>query len=147
MDVSLSTVERALLLGAFYRGMPDFDETAWSSNSDQVVVLSLFFTGELSSTECAQRFHHRGYVGGLYDDKGQLAAEIKVRYLEFIELLNEHPELIRGGGNLRTPADPTYTSCRLTRAGVELIPAILHTFPAKPEFPNWADKRRAVDSE
>ncbi|MBC7855718.1 MAG: hypothetical protein IAF94_19990 [Pirellulaceae bacterium] len=144
--MSLSTLEKSLLLGAYYRGMPDFDE-GWSSNSDQVVTLSLYFTGELSSVQCVQRFHHRNYVGELYNEKGELATDIKARYLKLIKLLREHPELIRGGGNLRTPADPTFTSCRLTRAGVDLIPAIIRDFPAKPEFPNWPDKRKSPDSE
>src|SRR5205823_61931 len=53
--MSLTPIEQSLLLGAYFRGMPD-DESGWSSNSDQIVTLSLFYTGDLSPKECASRF-------------------------------------------------------------------------------------------
>jgi len=40
-----------------------------------------------------------------------------MRYRLLLKLLREHPELIEAGGDTETPADPTFTSCRLTVAG------------------------------
>ncbi len=52
MAMTLSTVEQALLLAAYFRGMPP-ERYGWISCCDQVVVLSLFYTGDISFEECA----------------------------------------------------------------------------------------------
>lgn len=139
--MSLTRVEQSLLLAAFFRGNPP-EQDWWTSSCDQVVTLSLFYTGEISFEECQVRFSTKSYVASLYDDEGELTSEIRSRYEELIRLLRGHPELILGGGNFDTRADPTYTACRLTKAGGELIPSIIRQFPAKPDFPNWPDRRQ-----
>lgn len=52
MAMTLSTVEQTLLLAAYLRGMPP-ERYGWISCCDQVVVLSLFYTGDISFEECA----------------------------------------------------------------------------------------------
>ncbi|HTI51247.1 MAG TPA: hypothetical protein VL475_09860, partial [Planctomycetaceae bacterium] len=136
----LSSIDESLLVAAYLRGGSP-DDGVWVSNSDQIVTLSLFYTGEISSGECAARFSRRSYVGGLYDEKCRLTDRIAARYDRLLELLRAHPELIEGGGDLVTPADPTYTSCRLTLGGRTLACALAPSLPQKPEFPNWPDKR------
>ena len=56
-------------------------------------------------------------------------------------MLRRCPGFIEGGGDLKRPADPTYTSCRLTVAGQRLALTFLPDFRRKPEFPNWPDRR------
>jgi len=46
----LTSVEYSLLVGAYFRG-------GWTSNSDQIVTLSLFYTGDVSFAECESVFH------------------------------------------------------------------------------------------
>jgi hypothetical protein len=138
--MNVSNIQSSLLLAAFFRGMRG-DEPRWYANCDQVVTLSLFYTGDLSFNECQQRFEYRSYVGGLYDDEGDLKPELMSRYIELIALVKLHPELIEGGGNLELPTYPTYTSCRLTPEGVALAITLAPMFPLKPEFPNWPDNR------
>ena len=53
--MTLSFIEKSLLLAAYYRGGCQTD-AVWSSNSDQIVTVSLFYTGDISSTECVRRF-------------------------------------------------------------------------------------------
>jgi hypothetical protein len=139
-DALLSPVEKALLLAAYYRGGSP-DDRVWVSNADQIVTLSLFYTDDISSDDCAERFSRRSYVGKLYEAGGRLAEAIETRYGALISLLRRHRELIEGGGDLETPADPTYTSCRLTVAGQVLAHSLKPAFPEKPEFPDWPDKR------
>ena len=138
--MSLTLIEQSLVLAAWFRGNPS-NQSVFSSSCDQVVTLSLFYTGDISSTECARRFSVKPYVGSLYDDEGDLRDEIRLRYLDLIRLIRTHPELIRGGGDLELPADPTYTACRLTAEGDRLVASLVGLFPRKPEFPNWPDKR------
>lgn len=135
-----SSVEESLLVAAYYRGGSP-DDRIWTSNSDQVVTLSLFYTGDISSEDCIERFSKRGYVSGLYEEDGELNELIETRYRVLIELIRESPELIEGGGNLRLPADPTYTACRLTVAGQEAACLLMQSFRKKPDFPNWPDRR------
>ena len=138
--MELSAIDKALLLAAFFRGnIPD--QNHWTSSSDQIVTLSLFYTEDINSEDCQSRFSNPGYVGGLYDDNGELRPQIESRYHELIELLRQRPQLIEGGGNFETPAHPTYTACRLTDDGIGLIPDIVDLFPRQPEFPNWPDRR------
>jgi hypothetical protein len=135
----LTSVEQSLVLAAYYRG-GNPGEGSWTSNCDQVVTLSLFYTGDISREDCAERFANRPYVGKLYDKGPRLNKTIKARYRDLIRLIRDHPDLIEGGGDLKRPADPTYTSCRLTNAGMELAPSLIESFPLKPEFPNWPDR-------
>jgi hypothetical protein len=144
--MSLTLVEQSLILAAFFRGNPA-DQGIWSSSCDQVVTLSLFYTGDISETECARRFSTKSYIAALYDDAGELTAEIRSRYEDLITLLRTHPNLIQGGGNLKLPADPTYTACRLTAEGDRLVASLMGLFPRKPEFPNWPDKRVFADAD
>lgn len=137
--MQLSRVDSSLILATYFRGMRDGER--WISSCDQIVTLSLFYTGDLSAAECADRFVKRSYVGGLYDDDGELKAEIADRYRELIKLVQKHPDLIEGGGDFKRPAYPTYTACRLTPRGIDLVPAIIDEFPPKPDFPNWPDRR------
>lgn len=139
--MTLSTIDKSLLLATYYRGGHPDDES-WTSNTDQILTLSLYYTGEFTGDECAARFVNKGYVGCLYDGDGELIDEIERRYLILIELLKTHPDLIEGGGNFELPADPTYTACRLAPAGFEIVPIVIDLFPEKPDFPNWPDKRR-----
>lgn len=138
--MALTRVDESLLLAAFFRGGSE-EDVVWTSNTDQILTLSLFYTGEVSFDDCVDRFSVRSYVGGLYNSHGDLNCDIDVRYKELIALLHQHSELIRGGGDFKTPANPTYTSCRLTCAGMELAMTFLGRFPTKPDFPEWPDKR------
>lgn len=136
----LLPIEKTLVVAAYFRGMTQ-EDSVWISNSDQIVTLSLFYTGDISSEECLNRFSCRSYIGRLYQSDGKLNDAIATRYAILVELLQKYPELIQGGGNWQTPADPTYTSCRLTVAGLEMACELIPMLPAKPEFPNWPDKR------
>lgn len=138
--MTLTWVKQSLLVAAYYRG-GNPDDGVWGSNCDQVVTLSLFYTGDLSFDECAERFSRRSYVGGLYDRGGKLNRRVNARYRELIELMRDRPDLIEGGGELGRPADPPYTSCRLTHAGADSAGLLIEKFPRKPNFPNWPDKR------
>jgi hypothetical protein len=135
---NLSLTEQALLLAAFFRGNPH-SQTHWTSSCDQVIALSLFYTGDMSFADCEKRFE-TGYVSPLYDNDGGLLRDLRDRYNELIELIRRRHDLISGGGNLDTPADPTYTACKLTQDGIRLIPDLVKLFPAKPDFANWPDK-------
>lgn len=143
-SMDLSQIEQSLLLATFFRGnLPD--QRAWTSCSDQILTLSLFYTGDISADECQTRFSSRRYVGGLYSDEGEIHPQIEARYRCLIELLRKHPELIEGGGNFETPGCPAYTACRLTDDGLRIIPHIIELFPGKPDFPNWPDRRTLQD--
>jgi hypothetical protein len=137
---SLTIVDHALLAAAYFRGLLT-TETIGGSCSDQVVTLSLFYTGDLSADECAARFATRSYLAGAYVGRGKLDPRIEARYRELIRLIHDHPELITGCGDLERPADPTYTGCRLTDAGCGLAEMIIPMLPPKPDFPNWPDSR------
>lgn len=134
----MNRVEQSLLVAAYYRGGRP-EDARWTSNSDQVVALSLFYTEDISAEDCAERFSRRRYVGGLYQKDGRLDNMVGKRYAVLRGLLEEHPELIVGGGDFQKPADPTFTACRLTNAGRELACSLVSSFPRKPEFPNWPD--------
>lgn len=136
----LSNVEQSLILAAYYRCNLKDDQT-WTSCSDQVVTLSLFYTGEIDAAECQKRFAIRSYLSNLYDDQGELSPEIRERYKVLIKMINEYPHLIEGGGDMSSPADPTFTACRLTEAGIKLATEVEKTFLRKPVFPNWPDRR------
>ena len=138
--MTLSRVQQAVLLAAYFRG-GDPDEGVWSSSCDQVVMLSLFYSGDISASECMDRFSERPHLGGLYQNDGKLVRGIARRYRMLIKLLRSHPHLIKGAGNLKSPAHPTYTACGLTPEGQQLALSLVKTFPAKPEFPDWPDKR------
>ena len=137
----LSSVEQSLLLAAYFRG-GRLDDEVWVSNSDQIVTLSLFYTGDITSADCAGRFAKRSYIQKLYDDEGILTEEIEVRYDVLIKLLERRPEWIEGGGDFELPAYPTFTACRLTTDGLQLAESFVESFPEKPDFPNWPDQRR-----
>ena len=122
----------------------------WTSNTDQILTLSLFYTGDISEHDCIDRFSNRSYIGKLYDKEaeitkqhpwGKLTDEIDLRYRILINLLHDRPDLIEGRGDFEIPTLPTFTSCRLTEAGLKLAPGLALQFPAKPEFPNWPDNR------
>ena len=138
--MTLSRIEEAILVAAYFRGK-DPSVQVWSSNCDQVVTLSLFYTGDISHDDCKSRFETRSYLRGVYDDNGQLNEQIRHRYELLITLIQRHPDLIEGGGNLKDRADPTYTACGLTDAGCQLTRTLVSSFPKKPEFPNWPDRR------
>ena len=142
MDLSL--IDKSLLLAAFFRGNTP-DQEHWTSSSDQILTLSLFYTADITSDECQSRFSNCGYVGGLYDDDGELHPEVTSRYQHLIDLLLKQPQLIEGGGDFETPAYPTYTACWLTDDGTRLIPDIIDLFPHKPDFSNWPDRRTYLD--
>lgn len=146
--MSLTRIEESLVLAAYFRGGSK-DQQTWRSNTDQILTLSLFYTGDITGTDCAQRLSQRSYVQKLYDEAadevehpwGKLTEEVQGRYDILIGLLRSHPELIEGKGNFDTPALPTYTSCRLTEAGLRLAETLEEQFSKKPDFPNWPDKR------
>lgn len=144
MKMLLTRTEEALLLAAFFRGKPP-SERGWSSNCDQVLTLSLFFTGDISRDDCVSRFAHRPYLRCVYNDDGRLNESISHRYEILINLIHQHPDLIEGGGDLKSPADPTFTACGLTHAGCQLAGKLISTFPKKPEFPNWPDRSVSAD--
>ena len=142
----MTRVQQAILLAAYFRG-GDPDAVVWTSNCDQVVTLSLFFTGDISAKDCIDRFAIKSYVGKLYQDDGELDAMIAARYYVLIGLLHSHPNLLEGGGNLQTPAHPTFTSCRLTREGQFFAATSAKNFPTKPDFPDWPDRRTLPQEE
>lgn len=142
--MTLTRIDDALLVAAYFRGN-DPSAQVWSSNSDQVLTLSPFYTGDISYNDCASRFEHRRYLRCVYGDDGQLNARIEQRYKMLIDLIQHHPDLIESSGDLNTPADPTYTACGLTDAGCRLARALKSSFPQKPEFPNWPDRRAFPD--
>lgn len=145
MPTNLSSVEESLVLAAYFRGRTPA-EFGWVSNCDQVVTLSLFYTGTISADDCAARFNVKSHVAELYDDEGELVDDIRSRYTILIDLIRGRPDLISGGGDFELPADPTFTSCRLTQAGIALALQLMGTFPQKPDFPNWPDKYRGPDA-
>lgn len=146
--MGLTRIEESLVLATYFRGGSQ-DDHAWTSNTDQILTLSLFYTDDIASTDCAERFSKRSYVQKLYDETadlnehpwGKLTDEIEGRYRILINLLRSHPELIEGGGNFDTPAHPTFTACRLTDAGLRLAETLEEQFPKKPDFPHWPDQR------
>ncbi|MFN0054517.1 MAG: hypothetical protein ACKV0T_20265 [Planctomycetales bacterium] len=105
------------------------------------MTLSLFYSGQITVDDCAERFSRRSCVGKLYRSNGDLTKPIESRYRRLVCLIRAHPELIEGGGDFDTPAHPTYTSCRLTSDGLNLARALIPAFREKPKFPNWPDKR------
>jgi hypothetical protein len=137
----LTRIEESLVLAAYFRG-GSRDQRQWNSNSDQILTLSLFYTGDISEADCARRFAIQYQLQELYDESGELTEEIDGRYKVLINLLHEHPELIEGGGNFATPAYPTFTACRLTDTGLALATTLVTQFPKKPDFPNWPDRRQ-----
>lgn len=138
--VNLSNIEKSLLLATYFRGNPPQQEH-WTSSSDQVVTLSLFYTDDISFDECEIRFSRKAYVGNLYVDGGELDPLVASRYGHLIELLRKHPDLIKGSGGFERPADPTFTACKLTAEGDQLALSFVDLFPTKPEFLNWPDRR------
>jgi hypothetical protein len=149
--MTLTRIEESLLVAAYFRG-GSRDDRGWTSDSDQILTLSLFYTGDISAADCVSRFAKRGYVGKLYVDVeewteevgwGILMPEIATRYRILIDLLRGHAELIEGGGNFETPAHPTFTACRLTPAGLDLAARLIGSFPRKPDFQNWPDRRES----
>ena len=143
MLIDLNRVDRSLLLAAFFRGNAR-TQSYWTSSCDQVVALSVFYTGDLTYKGCQQRFES-GYVGPLYDLDGELLPDVKRRYYQLIDLLGHRPDLILGGGNLTTPADPSYTACKLTETGISIVPRLQEEFPEKPTFGKWPDKNSPAD--
>ena len=115
----MNEIEKSLLLAAFFRGGSP-DDSPWTANSDQIVTLSLFYSGNITAEDCIERFATKGYISKLYDDDAELTAEIEMRYGMLQELLQMRPHLIEGRGNSENPADPQYTSCRLTKIGQKL---------------------------
>lgn len=139
-NIPISAIDKSLLLAAFFRGNATNQEL-WTSCSDQVVTLSLFYTGEINFNECESRFSNRGCVGGLYQEFGELQPLIRTRYQLLVDLIRNKPQYIEGGGDFETPADTTFTACRLTDKGVQLATMIIEEFPSKPVFTNWSDER------
>lgn len=147
--MTLSRIQESLILATYFRGGSQ-DQHAWTSCTDQIHTLSMFYTGDITGADCAERFSQRPFVQKLREGNddpiehpwGKLSAEINGRYRALIDLLRCHSELIEGGGNFETPAHPTYTACRLTDAGMRLAVSLEKQFPKKPDFPNWADVRR-----
>ncbi len=141
----LTSVEASLVLAAYFRGGSPDDQT-WTSNVDQILTLSLFYTEEITSEECVRRFARRSGLQKLYTAEGELTEEIANRYQALIQLLQNHPQLIEGSGNFALPAHPTFTSCRLTKKGFLLAASLINTFPQKPEFPDWPDQRTMIEN-
>jgi len=73
---SLSPIDQALLIAAYFRGGSQVDE-GWNSNSDQIVTLSLFYTTDLSREECETRFLRKGYVGDSIDPTANWRATLR----------------------------------------------------------------------
>ncbi len=151
--MSLTSVEESLLLAAYFRGRcPGL--RGWTSNTDQILTLSLFYSGEIPFADCVSRFAERRirklYIedGKLTEEDGdwKLTEEIETRYKVLINLLHTHPELIEGGGNFKSPAHPTFTACGLTNAGLDLASSLINLFPQKPEFPDWPDNQTIPES-
>lgn len=136
----LSRIEESFLVATYFRGRIPEDQI-WRSSSDQIVTLSLFYTGDITAEDCVDRFSVKSFMRGLYTPDGELEGNIQTRYRDLIRLVKTRKNLIVGGGDLDQPADPTYTACGLTDEGLSLIPSLIRLFPSKPEFPNWPDKR------
>lgn len=140
----LSHIDESLLLAAWFRGRTPGASEGWTANVDQVLALSMFYTGDISREQCALWFLQRSYVQELYEVPFEsLTSEVADRDQVLIELLETRPDLIIGGGDWKLPSFPTFRACGLTVAGAELVPMLIDRFPAKPEFPNWPDKRSA----
>ena len=138
--MTLSATDQSLLLAAYFRGNT-LDQNHWTSSADQVLTLSLFYTGDITADECQARFAKRSYVVGLRNDDGTLHSLIVARYKSLTALFRSQPHLIEGAGDFDRPADPKFTACRLTNEGIRYIPQIIDQFPCKPDFPNWPDRR------
>lgn len=136
--MALSKVEESFLVAAYFRGVTE--NTGWTSNSDQIVALSLYYTGNITFQDCEDRFS-LGCVKN-YDKNVELFPEVRDRYRALLDFVERYPEYIDAAGDLVTPADPTYTSCRLTAAGVSLAIELIDRFPDKPGFAHWPDKRK-----
>lgn len=139
-SMPLTSIEKSLLVAAYFRGGSVNDEP-WFANTDQILTLSLFYTGEISWSKCVQRFSVKRYLGGVYDEKGELDEQIKSRHQTLIRLLRFRPDLMEYSHEFEAPTYPTYTSCRLTSVGETLATSLIPTMPQKPNFPNWPDKR------
>lgn len=135
--MSLTNVDESLLVAAYFRG--GTEDTGWTSNSDQIVALSLFYTGDITFEDCQNRFS-MGCIKN-YDKLTNLWPEVRERYRSLLDLASRHPDLIEAAGDLVTPADPTYTSCRLTAEGLKVAVQFVDLFPPKPDFPHWPDNR------
>lgn len=142
----LDHIDESLLLAAWFRGRRTEHDEIWTSNADQIVTLSLFYTGGISADECARRFSRRSYISSLYDSDGALTQEIAVRDQALVELVMSRPNLLERGGDWTTPCYPTFRACGLTPAGLELASTLIDRFPTKPDFPNWPDERPPPDS-
>lgn len=141
----LSRIDESLLLAAWFRGRVPTESEVWSANVDQVLALSLFYTGDISCEQCARWFSQGGYVRELYESPFESLTEVATaRDQALIELLKTRPELIMGAGDWQTPCFPTFRACGLTPAGAELVPMLVDRFPTNPDFPNWPDKHLAT---
>lgn len=76
--IQLDRIEQSLLVAAYFRGQRDLDET-WHASANQIVTLSLFYTGDISSDDCVERFATRSYMKRIYE-QGELREEIALRY-------------------------------------------------------------------
>jgi hypothetical protein len=140
--MSLSRIDESLLLAAWFRGGEPGGNDGGAANTDQVLALSLFYTGDISGEECTRWFSQRGYVRELFELPFEsLTTVATARDQALIELLKARSDLIVGHGDWKTPCFPTFRACGLTAAGAELAPILIDRFPAKPDFPNWPDKR------
>ena len=137
-ELSLSPTQQSFLVAAWFRGCAE--QTRWLSNADQIVALSLYYTGDITFEDCTRRFSTRGHVPN-YDENGDLLIEVRDRYRALLDFVSQHSELLEARGDIQTPADPAFTSCHLTALGLSLASELIVRFPKKPEFPHWPDKR------
>lgn len=138
----LDRIDESLLLAAWFRGGRSAHH-GWTSNADQILVLSLFYTGDISFEECAGRFSRHLDVTYSYDRDPE---EFVRRDQQLVVLVASRSDLLEKGGDWATPCYPKFRACGLTPAGLELAGTRIDRFPTKPDFPNWPDKRPPPNS-
>lgn len=109
----LDRIDESLLLAAWFRGRCIEDEDVWTSNADQIITLSLFYTGDISAEECARRFSHRSYISKLYGSDGELTEEIAVRDQALVALVRSRPDLLAKRRGLDNSLLPHVSSVRI----------------------------------
>lgn len=138
--MELTRVEQALFAAAYFRARFPGDRFA---NNAHIIVLSMFYTGEVSHQDCENWFSVYATTRLLYDLNGEIDAGVRQRYGVLIALTKKYPELLEGGGNLVLPADPSFTACNLSLAGEEVAKKLVSQFPEKPKY-SRPDKRSLV---
>ena len=141
-----SKEQKALILAAYYRG-GDIADNPVRACTDQVIVLSNYFTETISLDDTLHSLQHKGHVTGIHDDEGELLPLNEKRYYILIDLVRQDPDVVEGLGNWGNevkelpPSDVHFNSVRLKEKGLEIAKTYKDEFPPVPNFPEWPNRR------